>query len=78
MINLRKPCLYLTKYANIQKIITSIFISSAHKLTLAVIIITSLMITNLGSILLKIQKISEKIKKTPTRTELVLALVAEL
>ena len=30
----------LTKYASIQKIIPSIFISSAHKLTLALIIIT--------------------------------------
>ena len=30
----------LTKYANIQKIIPSIFIFSAHKLTLALIIIT--------------------------------------
>ena len=47
----------LTQYANIQKIIPSIFISSAHKLTLALIIITLLMITILGLILLKIQKI---------------------
>ena len=47
-----------TKYANIQKVIPSIFISSAHKLTLALIIITLLMITILGLILLKIKKIS--------------------
>ena len=52
----------LTKYANIQKIIPSIFISSAHKLTLALIIITLLMIKILGIILLKIQKISKKNK----------------
>ena len=50
----------LTKYANIQKIIPSIFISSAHKLTLVLIIITLLMITILGLILWKIQKISKK------------------
>ena len=50
----------LTKYANIQKIIPSIFISSAHKLTLALIIITLLMITFLGLILLKIKKMSKK------------------
>ena len=61
----------LTKYANIQKIIQSIFISSAHKLTLALIIITLLMITILGLILSKIQKISKKINKTPTRIELI-------
>ena len=61
----------LTKYANIQKIIASIFISSAHKLTLALIIITLLMITTLGIILLKIQKISKKTNKTPTRIELI-------
>ena len=61
----------LTTYANIQKIIPSIFISNAHKLTLALIIITLLMITNLGLILLKGQKISKKINKTPTRIELV-------
>ena len=61
----------LTKYVNIQKIIPSIFISSAHKLTLALIIITLLMITILGLILLKIQKISKKINKTPTRIELI-------
>ena len=47
----------LKKYASIQKIISSIFISSAHKLTLALIIITLLMITILRLILLKIQKI---------------------
>ena len=35
----------LTKYANIQKIIPSILISSAHKLSLALIIIILLMIT---------------------------------
>ena len=46
----------LTKYANIQKFIPSIFISSAYKLTLSLIIITLLMITILGLILLKIQK----------------------
>ena len=60
----------LTKYAKVQKIIPSIFISSAHKLTLALIIITLLMIKILGLILLKIQKISEKMNKTPTRIEL--------
>ena len=49
-----------TKYANIQKVIPCIFISSAHKLTLALIIITLLMITILGLILLKIIKISTK------------------
>ena len=59
----------LTKYANIQKIIPSIFISSAHKLTLALIIIILLMITILELILLKIQKISKKVNKTPTRIE---------
>ena len=37
-----------TKYANILKSIPSILISSAHKLTLALIIITLLMITILG------------------------------
>ena len=61
----------LTKYANIQKIIPSIFISSAHKLTLALIIITLLIITILGLILLKIQQISKKINKTPARIELI-------
>ena len=61
---------FLTKYANIQKIIPSIFISSAHQLTIALIIITLLMITILRLILLKIQKISTK-KKTPTCIELV-------
>ena len=61
----------LTKYANIRKIIPSIFISSAHKLTLALIIITLLMITILGLILLKILKTSKKINITPTRIELV-------
>ena len=61
----------LTKYVKIQKIIPSIFISSAHKLTLALIIITLLMITILGLILLEIQKISKRINKTPTRTELI-------
>ena len=61
----------LTKYANIQKIISSIFISSAHKLTLTLIIITLLMITILGFILLKIQKMSRKINKTPTHIEFV-------
>ena len=50
----------LTKYASIQKIISSIFISSAHKLPLAQIITTLLMIKILGLILLKIQKISKK------------------
>ena len=55
--------LILTKYANIQKINPSIFISSAHKLTLALIIITLLMITILGLILLNIQKISKKNKQ---------------
>ena len=59
----------LTKYENIQKFIPSIFISSAHKLTLALIIITLLMITSLGLILLKIQKISKKINKKPIRIE---------
>ena len=49
----------LTKYANIQKIIQSIFISSAHKLTVALIIITLLMTTISGLILLKLQKISK-------------------
>ena len=53
----------LTKYANIQKIIPSIFISSADKLTLAPIIITLLMITILGLIRLKTQKISKKNKQ---------------
>ena len=48
----------LTKYAaNIQEIIPSIFISSAHKLTLALIIITLLMIKIVGLILIKIQEI---------------------
>ena len=61
----------LTKYANIQTIIPFIFISTAHKFTLALIIITLVMITILGIILLKIQKISKKINKTPTRIELV-------
>ena len=61
----------LTKYTNIQKIIPSIFISSAQKLTLALIIITLLMIAILRLILLKIQKISKKINKTPTRIELI-------
>ena len=60
----------LTKYANIQKNIPSIFISSTHKLILALIIITLLMITILGLILLKVKKISNKINKTPTRIEL--------
>ena len=60
----------LAKYANIQKIIPSIFISSAHKLTLALVIITLLMIAILGIILLKIQKISKKMNKTPTPIEL--------
>ena len=50
----------ITKYANIQKIIPSIFISSAHKLTLTLIIITLLMITILELILLKIKKMSKK------------------
>ena len=35
----------ITKYVNIQKIIPSIVISSAHKLTLALFIITLFMIT---------------------------------
>ena len=48
----------LKKYANIQKIIPSVFISSAHKLTLAIIIITLFMITILGLLLLKIKKLS--------------------
>ena len=61
----------LTKYANIQTINPSIFISSAHKLTLALIIMTLLMITILGSILLKIKKMSKKINKTPTHIEFV-------
>ena len=61
----------LTKYTNVQKIIPSIFISSAHKLTLALIIFTLLMITILGLILLEIQKMSKKINKTPTRIEFV-------
>ena len=61
----------LTKYANIQKIIPSTLISSAHKLKFALIIITLLMITILGLILLKIQKISKKISKLPTRIELI-------
>ena len=51
--------------------IPSIFISSAHKLILALIIITLLMITILGLILLKIQKTSKKINKTPTSIELI-------
>ena len=50
----------LTEYENIQKIIPSIVIYSAHKLTLALIIITLLMITILGLIQLKIQKMSKK------------------
>ena len=53
----------ISKYANIQKITPSIFISSAHKITLALIIIVLLMITILGLILLKIQKISKKNKQ---------------
>ena len=61
----------LTKYANVQKIIPSIFISSAHKLTLALIVITLLMITILGLILLKIQKMSKKVYKTPTHIKFV-------
>ena len=65
----------LTKYANIQKIIPSVFISSAHKLTLALIIITLLMIKILGLIPLKIQKISKKINKTPTRVEVTLDII---
>ena len=69
--NFKSHVFILTKYANIQKIIPAIFISSAHKLTLARIIITLLMITILGLMILKIQKISKKINKTPTRIELI-------
>ena len=57
--NLENHVFILTKYANIQKIAPSIFISSAHKLTVALIIITLLMTTILGLILVKIQKISK-------------------
>ena len=61
----------LTKYANIQNNYStiSIFIFSAHKFTLALIIITLLTITILGLILLNIQKISKQINKTPIRME---------
>ena len=60
----------LTKYEH-SKNIPSFFISSAHKLTLPLIIIVLLMITILGLILLKIQEISKKINKMPTRIELI-------
>ena len=50
----------LTKYANIQKIIPSIFNSSAHKIYIAHTIVTFLIILILLIILNKIYKISKK------------------
>ena len=47
----------LTKHANIQKIIPSIFNSSAHKICIAHTIVTFLIIIILLIILIKIQKI---------------------
>ena len=48
--------LILMKHANIKKISPSSFVSSAHKITLALFIVTFLMIIILASILIEIRK----------------------
>ena len=61
----------LTKYVNIQKIIPSIFNSSAHKLCIAHTIITFLIILILLIIPIKIQKISKKSNVNTIKIKLV-------
>ena len=61
----------LKKYANIQKMIPSIFNSSAHKIYIARTIVTFLIILILLIILIKIQKISKKSFKNTIKMKLV-------